>query len=237
MDKNLTNIALFDITAPLVTPALVTHDSANQPETTAAVLWLHGLGADGHDFEAVVHALNLPHIRFLLPHAPYLAISMNNGYRMRAWYDLFGLRQDSKDDLAGLEAMHQLICKRIAEIQQSGIPAARIALAGFSQGGAMALYSALRCPVSLAGVLGLSTYLPVGARLAQEGHSANHKTPIWLAHGALDDVIPLAVGRNAKQVLEALQYMVEWHEYSMAHALSLDELSDIRQFLLHTLPP
>lgn len=228
------NIELFDITSPLVTPNSVKHQEAS---TSAAILWLHGLGADGHDFEMVVRELNLPHIRFLLPHAPYLAISMNHGYPMRAWYDLYGLCQDSNDDLTGLETMHRFISIRIQEIRNSGIPATRIALAGFSQGGAMALYSALRYPESLAGVLGLSTYLPARASLAQNSHVANRKIPVWLAHGTLDDVIPLEVGRNAKQLLEDMHYKVEWHDYRMAHSLTLDELRDIREFLLRILPP
>lgn len=229
----MTNIQLFDITSPLGR----LNDQRHQASSFGAVvLWLHGLGADGHDFEMVVGELNLPHILFLLPHAPYLPISMNRGYPMRAWYDLYGLSQDSQEDIAGLETMHASICKRLEELHNSGIPATRIALAGFSQGGAMALYSALRYTASLAGVLGLSTYLPVATRLAQEAHAANRKIPVWLAHGILDDVIPLSIGRNSKQVLEALDYNVRWHDYNMAHALSLDELADIRQFLLRILP-
>jgi phospholipase/carboxylesterase len=205
--------------------------------TPATIIWLHGLGADGHDFEPVVQMLNLPHIKFILPHAPYRPVTLNNGYEMRAWYDIFGLQPDSPQDEAGINSMQATLNAMIETEIAQGIPAHRILLAGFSQGGAMALHTATRFPQTLAGVLALSTYLPLKSQLSQQKHPANQQCPIWMAHGRFDSVITLATAQASRQTLEAAGYAVEWHEYNMPHSVCDEEINDIRQFLLKVLPP
>lgn len=207
-----------------------------QENTSASVIWMHGLGADGHDFEPVVHMLNLPHIRFILPHAPYQPVTLNNGYEMRAWYDIFGLQPDSPQDESGICKMQETISAMIQSEIQRGVPSHRIALAGFSQGGAMALHTATRFDHPLAGVLALSTYLPLKNMLQTEQHVANRNTPIWMSHGRSDTVIPLSTARSARDALLAAGYPVEWHEYEMPHSVSEEEIADIRTFLLKILP-
>ncbi len=210
--------------------------SLNAQNSKATVIWMHGLGADGHDFESVVHMLNLPHIRFILPHAPFLPVTLNNGYEMRAWYDIFGLQPDSPQDEAGIKAMQQTINAMIEDEISKGIPASRILLAGFSQGGAIALHTATRFNQPLAGVLALSTYLPLKNILTSEQHPANHKIPIWMAHGLSDNVIALSTAEASRQALEDAGYSVEWHEYDMPHSVCEKEIDDIRSFLLRVLP-
>lgn len=207
-----------------------------QEITSASVLWLHGLGADGHDFEPVVEILNLPHIKFILPHAPYRPVTLNNGYEMRAWYDIFGLQPDSPQDEVGINSMQDTINSMIEAEIARGIPAQRILLAGFSQGGAMALHTATRFDQPLAGVLALSTYLPLKNQLKEKQHPANKHLPIWMAHGRHDSVITLATAQSSKQTLEAAGYEVEWHEYEMPHSVCEEEINDIRDFLLRVLP-
>lgn len=207
-----------------------------QPNNAACVIWLHGLGADGNDFVPVVQALNLPHIRFILPHAPYQKVTLNNGYEMRAWYDIYSLDRDSKQDDAGIRKTQASIEALIQQQMDTGIPANRIALAGFSQGGAIALHSALRYPQRLAGVLALSTYLPLKNTLAAEKQAANQDLPIFMAHGSFDEVITLDTCLASRQTLLALSYQVDWHEYAMAHSVHPDEIDDIRQYLLRILP-
>jgi phospholipase/carboxylesterase len=203
---------------------------------TATAIWLHGLGADGHDFEPVVQMLNLPHIKFILPHAPYLPVTLNNGYEMRAWYDIFGLQPDSPQDEAGINQMQATINNMIEAEIARGIPSQRILIAGFSQGGAMALHTATRFDQPLAGVLALSTYLPLKNQLKEKQHPANKHLPIWIAHGRHDSVITLATAQSSKQKLEAAGYEVEWHEYEMPHSVCEEEINDIRDFLLRILP-
>lgn len=203
---------------------------------TATAIWLHGLGADGHDFEPVVQMLNLPHIKFILPHAPYLPVTLNNGYEMRAWYDIFGLQPDSPQDEAGINQMQATINNMIEAEIARGIPSQRILIAGFSQGGAMALHTATRFDQPLAGVLALSTYLPLKNQLKEKQHPANKHLPIWMAHGRHDSVITLATAQSSKQTLEAAGYEVEWHEYEMPHSVCEEEINDIRDFLLRILP-
>lgn len=205
-------------------------------DTTACIIWLHGLGADGYDFEPVVEMLNLPHIHFILPHAPYKKITMNNGYEMRAWYDLFGLDKDSPQDAAGIEASRTEIEALIAHVNTLGIPTHRIALAGFSQGGAIALHTALRYTHTLAGVLALSTYLPLKHTLQAQKSVENQSTPIFMAHGDADEVIHIETALSSRQRLLNCGYAVEWHEYPMAHSVNANEIADIRQFLLKILP-
>lgn len=202
----------------------------------SCIIWMHGLGADGHDFEPVVQMLNLPHIKFILPHAPYRPVTLNNGYEMRAWYDIFGLQSDSQQDEAGISSMQTTINAMIEAEIARGIPSQRILLAGFSQGGAMALHTATRFDHPLAGVLALSTYLPLKNQLKEKQHPANKHCPIWMAHGRQDSVITLATAQSSRQTLEAAGYAVEWHEYDMPHSVCEAEIDDIRQFLLRVLP-
>lgn len=196
-----------------------------------SVIWLHGLGADGHDFAPIVPELNIPNTRFIFPHAPHQAITMNNGYEMRAWYDLYGLTLQTKQDEAGMRAMQQEIESLIeAEIKQ-GIPANKIVLAGFSQGGAMAFFTGLRYPKRLAGILALSTYVSLKEKLADEAHKANKDTPIFMAHGSFDSIITLDTCLISRRLLEDLDYQVEWHEYPMPHSVCSEEIEDIARFL------
>lgn len=207
-----------------------------QENASATVFWMHGLGADGHDFEPVVQMLNLPHIRFILPHAPYRAVTLNNGYEMRAWYDIFGLQPDSPQDEVGIKEMQDTINAMIENEVSKGIPSNRILLAGFSQGGALSLHTAVRFTKPLAGVLALSTYLPLKSKLVSEQHPANRQTPIWMAHGHSDTVITLATAEASRQAMEAAGYPLEWHEYDMPHSVCEQEIDDIRRFLLRVLP-
>ncbi len=196
-----------------------------------SVIWLHGLGADGHDFAPIVPELNIPNTRFIFPHAPHQAITMNNGYEMRAWYDLYGLTLQTKQDEAGMRAMQQEIESLIeAEIKQ-GIPANKIVLAGFSQGGAMAFFTGLRYPKRLAGILALSTYVSLKEKLADEAHQANKDTPIFMAHGSFDSIITLDTCLFSRRLLEDLDYRIEWHEYPMPHSVCSEEIEDIARFL------
>jgi phospholipase/carboxylesterase len=197
----------------------------------ASVIWLHGLGADGHDFVSVVEMLKLPSIRFILPHAPYQKITMNNGYEMRAWYDLFGLNSKHPQDQPGIEKMQAHIESLIAQENQRGIANSNIVLAGFSQGGAMALHTALRQKQPLAGVLALSTYLPLQDQLPIQKTTESLETPIFMAHGTFDEVITLDRCKLSLSVLQEHAYQIEWHEYPMAHSVHPQEINDIRIFL------
>lgn len=209
-------------------------NAINNPST--CIIWLHGLGADGFDFEPVVKMLNLPHIHFILPHAPYKKITMYNGYEMRAWYDLFGLGKDSPQDSDGIEASRVEIEALIAHANALDIPSHRIGLAGFSQGGAIALHTALRYTQPLAGVLALSTYLPLKDTLPSKKTVENQSTPIFMAHGNADEVIRVETALSSRQQLLDSGYSVEWHEYPIAHSVDANEIADIRRFLLKILP-
>lgn len=206
------------------------------PSPTASVIWMHGLGADGHDFAPVVKMLNLPHVRFILPHAAYKKVSVNNGYEMRAWYDIFSFTPGSREDDVGIHESQTYINTLIAREIASGIPAKRIVIAGFSQGGAIALHTALRYNQALAGVMALSTYLPLKLSLEKEKTPENQFTPIFMAHGTFDNVISLSTCRLSYATLQAQQYKIHWHEYPMAHSVNEEEIADIRDFLLKTLP-
>ena len=201
----------------------------------ASVIWMHGLGADGHDFVPVVDILDLPTVRFILPHAPYQKITRNNGYEMRAWYDIYGLTPISREDVTGIQASQSMISQLILQEIERGIPASRIVLAGFSQGGAIALHTALRYNSALAGVLALSTYLPLKAQLSHEKSQDNQQTPILMAHGTFDEVITLDMAKASLDELQSQQYTVDWREYPMAHSVCNAEIADIKQFLSHTL--
>ncbi len=195
------------------------------------VIWLHGLGADGYDFLPIVDRLNIPNTRFIFPHAPHRPISMNNGYEMRAWYDLYGLSMQDKQDEAGMREMQATIEALIAQEKSKGISAKNIVLAGFSQGGAMALFTALRHQEKLAGILALSTYVPLKQTLATETNKANANTPIFMAHGSFDTVITLDTCKISLDLLHSLHFAVQWHEYPMAHGVCDEEIQDINQFL------
>jgi phospholipase/carboxylesterase len=182
---------------------------------TAAVIWLHGLGADGHDFEPIVPELDLPDalaVRFVFPHAPMQAVTINGGAVMRAWYDVYALEGQRREDAAGVRASQSKVEELIAREQARGIPSARLVLAGFSQGGAIALQTGLRHGERLAGIMALSTYLPVASTLAAEASAANRAVPIFMAHGLDDPLIPIERAAMSRRQLEAAGYAIEWHE-------------------------
>jgi phospholipase/carboxylesterase len=197
----------------------------------ASIIWLHGLGADGHDFEPIVPELKLAKpLRFVFPHAPARPVTINQGMRMRAWYDILQFGGGPEDE-AGIRASQRKIEELISEEKEKGLPAAKIVMAGFSQGGAIALQTALRYPERLAGVLALSTYLPQAASLQSERSPANQGIPIFMAHGRYDDIIPLPRAEASRKLLEAAGYPVEWHEYPMPHSVCAEEIADIAAFL------
>jgi len=193
-----------------------------------AVLWLHGLGADGHDFEPIVPELRLRKpVRFVFPHAPIQAVTINGGMQMRAWYDIFQFGGGLEDE-KGIRASQKLLEKLI---EAQPVPPEKVILAGFSQGGAIALQTALRYPKRLAGVMALSTYLPIAATLASERSEANAQIPIFMAHGQHDDIIPIQRAQQSKDFLEKLGYRAEWHQYPMPHSVCGEEVRDISAFL------
>jgi len=206
-----------------------------QPDAPAraAVIWLHGLGADGYDFLPVVPELGLDDlaVRFVFPHAPVRAVTINAGQRMRAWYDILSLTRADMQDTAGIHASELHVHDYLRIEHERGIPAERIVLAGFSQGGAVALHTALRYPQALAGLLALSTYLPLHEQLASEASPAARATPILMCHGDADPVLPLALGSSSCELLRAQGYAVEWHDYPMEHAVCLDEIHTIGSWL------
>lgn len=205
------------------------------PNPKASVIWLHGLGADGNDFASVVEILNLSGIRFILPHAPYQKVTINNGYKMRAWYDLYGLTIGSREDESGIREAQACLESLIQQEIERGITHDKIVLAGFSQGGAIALHAALRHEHALAGVMALSSYLPLKSLLTTEKTLANQHTPIFMAHGTHDEVISLATSRVSMDVLHKENYQISWHEYPMAHTVCMEEIDDIRAFLQRVL--
>jgi phospholipase/carboxylesterase len=208
-----------------------------QPD--AAVIWLHGLGADGHDFEPVVPELVRPGERawrFIFPHAPQRPVTINGGMRMRAWYDIRGLDRQAAEDEIGFRETDLQVRELIGRENGRGIPASRIVLAGFSQGGAVSLYTAPRYPGRLAGVMALSAYLPFAARLASERLPESLATPIFMAHGLADATLPVSLGLESRDRLNSLGFTVEWHQYPMAHSVCAAEIADIREYLLRVLP-
>jgi phospholipase/carboxylesterase len=201
------------------------------PNPTAAIIWMHGLGADARDFEPAVPLLDpgpeLP-LRFVFPNAPQRPVTINGGMVMPAWYDLLTFDRDAPEDEAGIRASAAAIEKLIAREVERGLAIDRIMLAGFSQGGAMALFTALRQPEPLAGVIALSAYLPLAEAVANERRGT---LPIFMAHGEVDDVVPINFARNSRRKLAQWGYDVSWHEYSMAHTVTVEELADIGAFL------
>lgn len=200
----------------------------------AAVIWMHGLGADGNDFVPIVPELNLPvgmKVRFIFPHAPHRPITINGGYVMRGWYDIYDLTSNRREDDAGIRAsgaqIEQLIATQIAQ----GIPAQRIVLAGFSQGCAMALHVALRYAQRLAGVIALSGYVPLLESLRDEASTANRDVPILMAHGDRDTIVPLRLAERSRAALTEIGYRPQWHVYGMEHTLCSEEILEIGAFV------
>jgi phospholipase/carboxylesterase len=204
------------------------------PAPTFSIIWLHGLGADGHDFEPLVPELldaGLPTLRFIFPHAPVRPVTINNGYRMRAWYDIVGIDRRSAEDFSGIRAAADAVTQLVRGENARGIATNRIVLAGFSQGGALALHLATRLDDRLAGVIALSCYLPLAKQFATERATANLATPVFMAHGTQDPVVPFGLGEESRRILEGTGYRVEWHAYPMPHALCAEEVVDLRAFL------
>lgn len=204
----------------------------------ASVIWLHGLGADGYDFLPIVDQLDLAglvDLRFVFPHAPLLPVTLNNGCVMPAWYDVIAIRADAPEDEAGIRASARTLETLIAREGARGIPAHRIVLAGFSQGGVIALHTALRHERRLAGALILSSYLALPDRLAAEASTANRDLPIFMAHGTLDNIVPESLARRSERRLTELGYEVEWHDYAMAHSVCPEEIADIGNWLKRVL--
>ena len=213
---------------------MLDYEVINSPqEADASVIWLHGLGADGHDFTPIVPHLNLkvPSVRFLFPHAPMLAVTINNGYVMPAWYDIKHTNILAGEDVEGIKRSQQAVHELIEAEHLKGIAYERIILAGFSQGGAIVLYTGLRYPQKLGGVLALSTYAPLTTSLASEVSTINKTMPIFMAHGDNDPIVPYEAGSQSRDLLEKLGYTVEWHEYPMAHSVCDQEIGAIGQWL------
>jgi len=200
----------------------------------AAVIWMHGLGADGNDFVPIVDELDLPaghDIRFVFPHAPMIPVTVNNGYVMRAWYDVAFDGVDRRPDANGIRASQRAIEQLIARENARGIPTRRIVLAGFSQGGAITLQTGLRHSQALAGLMVLSSYLPLPETLPAEAAPANQSVPIFMVHGRHDQVIPIALAQRSATRLAELGYRVEWHDYMMQHSVCPEEIADIGVWL------
>ena len=200
----------------------------------AAVIWLHGLGADGFDFVPIVQELRLPPtlaVRFVFPHAQQRPVTINGGFAMRAWYDITGLGPDRVEDEAGIRESADVVRGYIEQENARGIGSERIVIAGFSQGGAIALQAALRHPQRLAGVMALSTYLPLRESLAAEAAQANREVPILMCHGLRDQMVPATLGQSSRDLLQSLGYPVEWQAYPMEHQVCMEEVLDISKWL------
>ncbi len=207
-----------------------------EPQTpaNAAVIWLHGLGADGSDFVPIVGELGLPPrhgIRFVFPHAPVRPVTINAGMAMRAWYDIPSLTDLRRQDELGIRDSERIVSRYIAAQRKTGIAANRIVLAGFSQGGAITLHSGLRQPEPLAGLLALSTYLPLAEQLPEEATVPEHVPPILMCHGRQDPVLPVQLGSGSRDALRDLGYRVDWREYDMGHAVCMEQIQDIGLWL------
>ena len=210
-----------------------------RPNPDAAVIWMHGLGADGNDFVPIVRELDLPAstaIRFVFPHAPTRPVTINGGYVMRAWYDIVGVDMTNRGDEAGIRDSQQHVERLIAREKARGIAASRLVLAGFSQGGVIALQTGLRHPERIAGIMALSTYLAMPQALAGEAAAENRDVPIFMAHGTADQVIRYEWADRSRRELEARGYNVEWHAYPMQHSVSIEEVDHIGAWLRRVLP-
>ena len=207
-----------------------------EPSTPArsSIIWLHGLGADGHDFEPIVPELGLAEdlaVRFIFPHAPERAVTINGGMVMRAWYDILGLDIRRDEDIEGLRTSETQVRTLVEREVSRGVSEERIVLAGFSQGGAIALQAGVRHPRRLAGIMALSTYLTLPEQLESEADPANGDCPIFMAHGTHDPVVPYEGGQLSRQALEAQGYEIEWREYPMQHSVCAEEIADISSWL------
>ncbi len=220
-----------------MTEPLETIEIETRPKPSHSVIWLHGLGADGNDFVPIVQQLKLPKlgIRFVFPHAPMRPVTINGGFVMRAWYDIVAQDLAQREDEAGLRHSQAAIDALIAKEAARGMPASRVVLAGFSQGGVISLQTGLRHAKALAGVMSLSAYLPLASTVAKERNAVNQDTPIFIGHGMADNVVPLKAGTAARDQLIKLGYDVDWHQYPMAHSVCPQELDDIGAWLARVL--
>ncbi len=219
-------------------PVLASVEIATGPTPKASVIWLHGIGADGHDFAPAVPQLAQGQsraLRFVFPHAPVRPVTVNGGLPMRAWYDILQLNRRAAEDEAGVRGSYAALQMLIHRENERGVPSEQIVLAGYSQGGAMALYGGTRIPEKIAGIIGLSCYMPIAGAFSKERHASNHGTPIFLAHGSLDPVVELDLGEAARTLLVAAGYAVEWHSYPMGHSVCAEELAAVAAFLQRVL--
>ena len=210
------------------------------PNPRASIVLMHGLGADGNDFVPIAHEMDLRAIgpvRFVFPNAPVMPVSLNGGYPMPAWYDIYPPQpgQPRREDEAGLRKSQAAIEALLAREKARGIPAGRIVIAGFSQGCAMALMTGLRHAEPLAGIVGLSGYLPVAGTTAAERHAANQRTPIFMAHGQQDEMVVIARATESRDLLQSLGYSVLWHDYPMPHSVCMEEVADLNRWLVQVL--
>jgi len=212
----------------------ITLETGNSPQHS--IIWLHGLGADGGDFVPIAEEMNLPvAVRYIFPHAPMQPVTINGGYVMRAWYDIVASGIDTEQDEMGIRASQAELEKLIAQEKQRGIATENIYLAGFSQGGVIALQTGLRHTERLGGILALSTYLPLAETFADEASECAKGTPIFMAHGRSDPVIPYTLGKISAGKLSEQGYPLEWHEYAMPHSVCMEEVQDIAAWLTHRL--
>lgn len=213
---------------------LETVERQTGPEPRWSILWLHGLGADGHDFAPIVPELlrpGWPELRFVFPHAPVRRVTLNNGVPMRAWYDLRNLELDQRADETGVRESIAQVDALIAREGERGIPPERVLLAGFSQGGAIALAAGVRREAPVAGIIGLSTYLPMGSSTAAEATPGGLRTPIFMAHGQLDPVVQEAYGVHSRDLLQRLGAQVDWRVYAMPHSVCAEEIRDLGDWM------
>ncbi len=220
------------------TPETVEVGGGETPDGT--VIWLHGLGADGHDFEPIVPELNLgdhANIRFVFPHAPLRPVTINGGMSMRAWYDVISLDRSGPQDEKGIRESAASLLQLIEREKERGVDPSRIVIAGFSQGGAIAMHTAMRFPDSLAGLMALSTWMPLASMIDHEvvenPESQPRELPVLMVHGSFDPILPIAAGQHARGIMQQAGFTVQWHEYPMAHAVCADEIAEIRQWLVN----
>ena len=212
----------------------LTHETGNSPQHS--IIWLHGLGADGGDFAPLAEEMDLPlAVRYIFLHAPMQPVTINGGYVMRSWYDIVAPSIDARQDAVGIRASQAELEKFIAQEKQRGVAPGNIYLAGFSQGGVIALQTGLRHAERLGGILALSTYLPLAETLADEASECAKNIPIFMAHGRGDQVIPYSTGKTSAEKLSASGYPLEWHEYAMAHSVCMEEVQDIAAWLTRRL--
>ena len=217
-----------------------TVEVGGEAQVDGTVIWLHGLGADGHDFEPIVPELNLAahaDIRFVFPHAPVRPVTINGGVPMRAWYDVISLDKSGPQDEAGIRDSAASLLQLIERERERGVDASRIVLAGFSQGGAIAMHTAMRVPQRLAGLMALSTWMPLASTIGEEvvdnSESQPRELPVLMVHGTFDPLLPLAAGQHARETMQDAGFKVQWHEYPMAHAVCAEEISEIRKWLVN----